>query len=191
MLIGLAGLKWNGKTTAGRYLKEQHGFRHTKFAAPLKDMLRTMWMYAGYSREEAERRVEGDLKEAPDAILGGKTPVHAMQTLGTEWGRELIDGKLWTNLWESTARFSLEAGRSVVVDDVRFPNEYASVKNLGGYIILLSGRSDVVQSHVSEDLSWLKPDYHVVNDGTHEHMFKQIDDVVGEIKRNVWGTSKL
>ena len=35
-----------------------------------------------------EAHIEGALKEVPCELLGGKTPRYAMQTLGTEWGRD-------------------------------------------------------------------------------------------------------
>ena len=95
MLIGICGLKWNGKTTSAMYLKQRHDFVHTKFAMPLKNMLRSMWRSVGLDEETIERKIEGDLKEVPCEFLNGHTPVHAMQTLGTEWGRVCISPTLW------------------------------------------------------------------------------------------------
>lgn len=182
MLIGICGLKWNGKTTSAQYLKQKHDFAHTKFATPLKNMLRAMWRSVGLDEDAIERRIEGDLKELPDEYLNGHTPVHAMQTLGTEWGRECISPTLWGDLWEKLAQSQLDNGKSVVVDDVRFVNEYQRVKRMGGYVIQLVGRSNVVNPHVSEDLSWLvDPDFVVENNSTPDHLFRQLDRVVASI----------
>lgn len=186
MLIGICGLKWNGKTTSAQYLNQRHEFVHMKFAAPLKDMLRTMWRSAGLDDATIERKIEGDLKELPCEYLNGKTPVHAMQTLGTEWGRNCISPTLWGDLWEARAQRHLDNGKSVVVDDVRFDNEHDRVKRMGGYIIQLVGRSNVVNPHVSEDLSWLEqPDFIVENNGTPDHLFRQLDRVVSTIREQL------
>lgn len=186
MLVGICGLKWNGKTTSAQYLAGRYGFMHTKFAAPLKDMIRTMLRSAGLDDETVERKIEGDLKELPCEILGGHTPVHAMQTLGTEWGRNCISPTLWGDLWEARAQWYIDNGCSVVVDDVRFENEYQRVKRMGGYIVHLVGRSSVVNGHVSEDLSWLvDPDFIVENNSTPDHLLRQLDRVVANIKEDV------
>ena len=82
------------------------------------------------------------------------------------------------------AQRQIDNGRDVVVDDVRFKNEYERVKRMGGYIIQLTGRSNVVNAHVSEDLSWLtEPDFIVENNDTHEHLFRQRDRVVDTIRK--------
>jgi len=186
MLIGICGLKWNGKTTAAKYLNQQYSFVHTKFASSLKNMMRSLLSNAGLDVETIERKIEGDLKEVPCEILGGKTPVFAMQTLGTEWGRDCISPYFWGDIWERRAQNAIDAGRSVVVDDVRFENEYNRVKGMGGYVVHLVGRSDVVNPHVSEDLSWLKnPDFIVENKEDFGHLFRQLDRVVKTIKEDV------
>lgn len=186
MLIGLSGLKWNGKTTAGKYLSEKHGFVHTKFAAPLKDMLRTLLRHGECDEDIIERIIEGDLKEKPNAYLGNRTPVHAMQTLGTEWGRDLIVDGLWGNIWQSRAVKLMEDGCSVLVDDARFPNEAARIRSMGGYVALIKGRSTVQHGHVSEDLSWLTPDYTIINDGDMDRLHKQLDEMVEHFAKEIW-----
>lgn len=53
---------------------------------------------------------------------------------------------------------------------------------MGGYVIQLVGRSNVVNPHVSEDLSWLvDPDFVVENNSTPDHLFRQLDRVVASI----------
>ena len=76
--------------------------------------------------------VDGPLKNEPCELLGGKTPVQAMQTLGTEWGRQLVWSDLWLRAWERRVTDELVGGRYVVVDDVRFGNEANLVRSLGG-----------------------------------------------------------
>lgn len=186
MLIGLCGLPSNGKGTIATRLATQHGFLHTKFAAPMKDMLRVMLRHAGATEEIIERMIEGDLKEVPSPLLGGKTPRWAMQTIGTEWGRDCISPTLWGDLWQSKAHTVLEDGGSLVVDDVRFPNEQERVKRLGGFIVMVNGRNGTASEHPSDRMDWLVPDYVIENDGTMQELETKVDQLVQRIREDVW-----
>lgn len=183
MIIGISGWKRNGKDAVSKYLAFQYDFCRTKFAAPLKEMLRAMLKSAGVSALDIERMIEGDLKELPSEILGGHTPVHAMQTLGTEWGRGLIGKEFWVGLWKARALQELSQGRQVVVDDLRFKNEGDALKSLGGISILIHGRVTTRDPHSSEDLSWLtSPDYTIDNSGSLEELYDKVDRIIGDIK---------
>ncbi len=116
--IGPAGC---GKSTAAAALVSGGYIRH-RFAGPLKAMLRAL----GLTREE----VDGNLKETPSALLGC-TPREAMQSLGTQWGREMIHGDLWMRAWIN----GLPTEGLIVVDDCRFPNEAEAVRRLDGTIV--------------------------------------------------------
>lgn len=125
-LIGLIGRKGAGKDTAAALLLSK-GYQNVKFAGALKDMIRTVLAYQGVSAVTIERMIEGDLKEIETGYLAGRTPRHAMQTLGTEWGRELIA----SDFWVGTA-ISKSVGHPTVITDVRFPNEMEAVVEAGG-----------------------------------------------------------
>jgi hypothetical protein len=65
-----------------------------KFAEPLKAMLDTYLSYARASmRTHIERMIDGDLKEWRPAVFGGRSARYAMQTLGTEWGRQMMHNR--------------------------------------------------------------------------------------------------
>lgn len=125
-LIGLIGRKGSGKDTAAEVLLKR-GYENVKFAGALKDMIRTLLAYQGVDVETIERMIEGDLKEVATAYLAGRSPRFAMQTIGTEWGRDLIA----TDLWVGTAIRRAE-GHNSVITDVRFPNEMEAVVSAGG-----------------------------------------------------------
>jgi hypothetical protein len=115
----------SGKSTVANGLLE-HGFVRLKFASALKNMLAAHLAYCGATREEVHRMLEGDLKEQPCDYLCGRTPRHAMQTLGTEWGRDLIGDKIWLDaIGRKIDMYSgAEAQTPIVIDDLRFPNEW-------------------------------------------------------------------
>ena len=106
--------------------------------------------------------------------MGGKTPRWAMQSLGTEWGRDLIHNDLWINAWKST----LPDG-NIVVDDIRFLNEVETIQDEGGYIINIHGRQNesLTINHSSEtaDLP-----YDFVLDNSHSviETFKDVDSII-------------
>lgn len=141
-VVAFTGVAGSGKSTATKYLVEQRGYTVVKFAGPLKDMMRAI----GFT----EREIEGDLKETPCSILGGKTPRLAMQTLGTEWGRNCIGDDFWVRLWRVRAGMVVQNGGRVVTDDCRFPNEAKAVRKLGGDIYKIEGRGGIAGGHVSE-----------------------------------------
>lgn len=148
-IIALTGAAGSGKSTAAEILEER-GFVRIKFAEPLKKMLAALYSTVGLSPDDIYERIEGEMKERVDPHLLMRTPRLAMQTLGTEWGRDCIGEDLWTDLWSFRVDRARERGFSVVVDDCRFPNEAATVRGLGGTIIKMVGRGGIPGTHASE-----------------------------------------
>lgn len=161
-IFGLVGAKGSGKSTLANLLVRDHNFRRISFTQGLKAMLRTFLAGQGLSMDTIVRMLEGDLKETPTPYLDNKTPRHAMQTLGTEWGRECISGKIWVNAWHRSAA---TANQSIVADDVRFLNEAEAIRNMGGLIILVSRQGlSLSDDHISEqELKQIVPDRIIVN----------------------------
>jgi hypothetical protein len=124
-IIAFTGRLQHGKTACAQVL-EAHGYKRLRFAEPMKDMLVAM----GLTRQQ----VEVD-KEIPLAVLGGKTPRQALQTIGTQWGRDMIDVNLWAHATSTRIRAQLNEGKSVVIDDCRFENEAIMLKAMGAVIV--------------------------------------------------------
>ncbi len=127
-LIGFLGPMQSGKTTCARFLEEDFGFTRHRLAAPIKNMVKCLGL--------SDDQVDGELKTEPTSLLCGKSPRQALQTLGTEWGRNLIGEDLWLRAWAHTMP-ATPSGR-IVCDDVRFPNEHLAIKALGGLLIRVS-----------------------------------------------------
>jgi hypothetical protein len=121
MIIGLTGFKQSGKSTVADVLV-RNGFIKYPFAKPGKNMLRAIGL--------TDAQLDGDQKEVPCALLAGKTPRYAMQTLMTEWARNMMDDDFWVRIWEREVRSRMPA--RIVCDDVRFENEARCVHKLGG-----------------------------------------------------------
>jgi len=152
-LIALTGLAGSGKSTAASALVET-GFVRVSFAAPLKAMMAALYEHAGLPASEIKRRIEGPRKQESDPLLGDQTPRYAMQTLGTEWGRDTIFADLWANAAIREINRLMGLGVSVVVDDCRFPNEADAIRSLGGFIIRIKGRGGIEGGHASEKMEF-------------------------------------
>lgn len=124
-----------GKSTVAHVLNMRYGFARLKMAGPLKNMLRNYLASQGLHHESIEEMIEGSLKHEPLKVLNDKTPRHAMQTLGTEWGRDCMGVDFWCDAAKTQILRSVQNGLSVVVDDVRFPNEAQMIHDIGGYMV--------------------------------------------------------
>jgi hypothetical protein len=150
-LVGLyAPAMQSGKSTVASALAG-HNYQTVKFAMPLKTMLADLLAIRGADQRIIDRMIDGDLKEAPTKWLDGKTPRHAMQTLGTEWGRNCMGEDFWVNTAMSCVDSLLDRGHNVVMDDVRFWNEAQAIKDRGGLLVHIARPgAKVIASHASE-----------------------------------------
>lgn len=124
-----------GKSTAARILTSiDNRFVVLKFAGALKSMLLSLFLSAGYTQKQALEYIEGDKKDEPLSLFGYESTRYLMQTLGTEWGRNTIDERLWVNIAEARMEKLLKGGKQVVIDDLRFPNEFTMLKKHGAVI---------------------------------------------------------
>jgi len=185
-LVALGGLKGSGKSTAAESLI-CNGFVRVKMAGALKAMLDTLMKYQGASPVALENYIEGDLKEHGCPYLAGRTPRHAMQTLGAEWGRDLIAQDFWVSVAKEAIVHNMNAGLSIVVDDVRYPNELEMIRSLGGVTVWIA-RPGVYQSlaHSSEkSISAADFTLTVVNDGAERDLRRSILSTLTE-----WSTPR-
>ncbi len=171
-VIALIGQAGTGKTTVARHLAINHGYVELKFARVLKLMLLNM----GLSWEE----LEGALKEEPCSLLLGKTPRHAMQTLGTEWGRDIIDKDIWTHVWKIQVTKRLNSERKIVCDDCRFENEVKAVRDFEGSKIWRIRRKGLPtkMDHPSEKFDVLPFDRTISNYGSIGELKTAVDGMI-------------
>ncbi len=143
-VIALVGQAGSGKSEVAQHLVANHRYTRVGFADILKDMLGRL----GLNKSE----IGGHLKEQPCSLLLGQTPRHAMQTLGTEWGRDLIHPDLWTHAWKIRVVKELNYGYNVVADDCRFLNETRVVHSFHPSEIWRMYRKDLPEQmeHTSE-----------------------------------------
>ncbi len=129
----------------------------------------------GCPHEIAIRMFYSDLKNTPSEYLGGRTPVYAMQTLGTEWGRDLMNVDLWVNAWLRKAKRLIEK-HGIVVDDLRFLSEERVIRSFEKSTIVLIERDGYTsEDHQSEkEFPLIKPDFTVSNVSNPEQMYNDL-----------------
>lgn len=172
-----------GKTTAAVGLVEKLGFSIVKFAGPLKAMLAGLLENIGYPETAISYMLESGKEEKP--IVGVDATVRQLQqTLGTEWGRLLID----ENIWVKCAVMEAEKHRRVVFDDMRFVNEYSLIEERKDLSIRIVRPGEKYQaktnSHASEGGLNDVPMVEIINDGTVEQLKEITAQVVSLAMEN-------
>ena len=136
MIAGFIGWKRSGKLTAASALVSA-GYSRMAFADPLKQVVRLLVVKAGVT----PGRVERYLREDKEVIIPeiGRSVRDMAQTLGTEWGRERVHPDFWVILAKSALKNRAEIGEiDTVFEDVRFENEAALIREMGGMVIHVS-----------------------------------------------------
>lgn len=186
-VIGLCGVAGSGKSTAAEVLVGQ-GYERISIADPIRWMIGALLEGQGLVPAAVAEALGGGLKELADPALGWKSPRHAMQTLGTEWGRVQMGADFWVQIARRRIRDALAKGGRVVVDDVRMLNEADLVKGIGtdargevysGSLWLVTGRGGIAGDHESEAHSAnLRPDRFLDNGRDLAHLVEQVLDGV-------------
>lgn len=130
-LIALHGNMGVGKSEAYKFISETLGKDNVvlvKFAQPLYDI------------QEYAYNIISPVYTRPDSFTKDRK---LLQWLGTEWGRQTISESVWIDLWKSKVKSLIESGKTVVCDDVRFPNEAESVRQLEGIVININSYQNV------------------------------------------------
>lgn len=156
-VIGLAGVARVGKTTTADIFEKTFGVYPIAFADPIKSMIREMdpsipW----YKYEENKEEIIPEL---------GVSLRFLYQTLGTEWGRNLVRPQIWTEVLQRTVERNSDL---FLVTDVRYVNEADWVRDQGGLIIHVHKESPAeVRAHSSEaGVDIVVGDQHIYNNGT-------------------------
>ena len=168
MLIGISGKIGTGKTTVADMLVSK-GFSQLAFAGVLKEMVAVLLNIPVSIFDD-------------QAVKSGMTPFgcdvrHLLQTIGTDWGREMIN----TDIWVISAFFRINSDNTVITD-VRFPNEAKAIRERGGIVIRLErdmDRSGPEHQHLSETaLDGWDFDYVIDNNGSLEDLRNRLNSTL-------------
>ena len=207
MIIGVCGFIGTGKDTIADYLVNIHQFRRESFANTLKDAVASVFSWdrellEGRTKQSRAWREQRD--EWWSERLGKDiTPRWVLQYWGTEVFRQGFHDDIWIASLENKMRKTTD---DIVVSDCRFPNEISAIKRAGGRVIRVvrgpdpewyslaeavnAGPKHIQWStsktqlskyniHASET-AWVGTEFDAVldNNGTLDHLYKQINDLV-------------
>ena len=141
-IVGLYGPKGVGKTTLAKKLASNcpGPGKVVSFADPIRSMLKEfgVTMKEMKDTELKQKRLPG-LNYSPRQLL---------QSLGTEWGRN-VNKNVW--VWSLERKIQSLSHEFIFIDDVRFPNEAKWIlKNEGTLIELQRKGIDYTHEHASE-----------------------------------------
>lgn len=147
MIIGLVGLAGSGKGTAGDILKRDYDFKSIAYADAVKDATTAIF---GWPREllEGDTETSREFRETVDPWWEealqwkGFTPRTALQLMGTEAGRDVFHPDLWVKVVEQKMEMHKLMVHNMVITDVRFPNEIASIQKKGGFVVRVTRGPD-------------------------------------------------
>ncbi|WP_412057735.1 hypothetical protein [Bartonella sp. DGB2] len=122
----------SGKTTIAQHIARCHDYHPASIAAPLKKFINDI-LTTGYHRESF-KNLETYTKEKAIPELSGKSPRVLMQSLGVDWGRNVMGEDFWLNLF--LHKYNLLHSKELssgflIIDDLRFPNEFEALKERG------------------------------------------------------------
>lgn len=139
--IGIAGKFAVGKTSVANILESNHGYVRMSIASSLKQFVNEMYARDVYGTDE------GAVLQKSDSILintvDGRRMVtvrQLLQDIGNQM--KLIDQDIWLRGVRHQVLLWNEMGKSVVIDDVRFPREAEYLKNIGFINVRLTASED-------------------------------------------------
>lgn len=197
-VVGVCGKARVGKDTFATYLADELNRRRKtravvrSFASPIKTMLAGMLLpLAGNDLSLMNRMLNGDYKEKKiDSI--GKSPRELLQTLGTEWGRDMVHKDIWMTVmlgtimsFSSTDAAKIQDNLFVIIPDVRFDNEAEMVDEL---IQIRRIGTKKVACHTSE--GGIRPDL-IQATIDNDHDLGYLSDKATEVAKYLLGEGEL
>jgi len=227
-IIGLCGLAGSGKDEVGKILVEKYGFVAIAIADPMKRFCKEVFDFSeeqlwgpSEERNRPDKRYVRWVANIPHMLTeealklhpGGQvpqylTPRHALQQLGTEWGRACYPDvwvdytmRVASDLLNFPLRYSRIRGmhqdedgdedienRGVVITDVRLKAELDAVKKAGGWAtrVIRPGYDSPVGVHNTETEQTTIPDTEfnslIINDKDLKELERQVHILMEVLK---------
>lgn len=187
-IIALCGLKRSGKDTVADYICNQYGYEKQRLAQPLKDALKTLFMFT-------EDQLESDAKDIDDPFWK-TSPRRVMQFVGTEmmqYSMQAILPHVGRRFWVERFFRDYNPASYIVVPDVRFLHESNSIRSKCADALVIrvvrpngnpSGPGDGCCQHQSEtEGENIDVDHVVVNDASKEQLYTRIDHILRSLPK--------
>ena len=185
MIIAFGHRKQVGKSSAANLLNHhiiiengKDSVVNTSFAAPLYHVCHYLYSWAGF----LPKKHYDEFGEDKEIVLPelGKTPRQILIELGTE----AIRGMIYEHTWVDYMIKNRDPARITIISDLRFPDEFAAIKDADGYCIRID-RPDVPETNDPADVAladcedW---DFTIVNQGSMRELNDAVVDIYETIK---------
>lgn len=184
--IGIIGRARVGKDTAGKFFVDGHGYRRVALADPLKeaalalDPIVEAWAHSDGLDVTANRLADTVRLYGWEAAKENPEVRRTLQHLGA--AMRAVDPEIWLRAALAKAQEANEQGVPVVVTDVRYRNEAASLVRAGFHLLHINRPGVPQLDHESErDLGPEDARYLVQNDGDLAHLGEQLERIWDEI----------
>lgn len=179
-IIGLSGKRGVGKSAVSDILVRDHGFTRIHPFGGGKVASKGYFMHLGASPDEAERMVNGDLKDVPSPFLPDHAaPRYFMERFGKFMGTTL--GPAWTIGQEVRLALEKDPDANLLVDSVVY--EADVIRASGGIVVkIFRPTSTIVGIESDQAIDALMPDLVFDNTGGRlEDLPAQVEDLLDQI----------
>ena len=197
-LIALTGNINSGKTTVSEYLQNTWGFTEYTFSKPIKEMA----LIFGFEHHQVYGTQVQKLEINADWSISAR---EFLQKFGTDICRESLAKTIpdmnfgeskspWIRLFEIYIKKYIEQypNGCIVVSDIRFLDEAAVIKKLGGCIVRIDRVAGIQRTnehnivshnkHSSEtEMLNITADFTIFNTGTKDALYNQITEIVDNV----------
>lgn len=202
MIIGICGLIGSGKDSIASYLEETHNFTRLNFSAKLKEACAIIFdwdidMLNGLTKAARDQRELVDDWWSEKLGIDDLSPRKALQLIGTEVFRQNFSDNIWVAAVERT----ITKHQHVILSDVRFPNEIAMIRNVGGqmwrvsrkempdwYTYIMANEHETIADYMKtyhpdvhpSEWSWIREsfDQDLANRGTLDDLYQAAADLL-------------
>jgi hypothetical protein len=176
VIIALTGLAGSGKSTVAAMI----GGMNLAFAQPMKEFCAQLFGF-----DDAQLYGPSSERERPSPYFrrpNGEplTPRYALQTLGTEWGRN-CDPDVWVKagLRRAHVYAANSQGLPAVITDLRFVNEARAVREASGQVWRVDRPGLTRGNHPSELEIWSREmdrlvTHEISNTGSLDHLARAV-----------------
>jgi len=183
MIIALTGDRLVGKSSVANHLTHNHGFIRVHPFDGGKQMCKAYYVYHGFSEEDAERMINGDLKDTPmEDLPYGQSSRYFMEEVGKFIPTLGLD---WTLGAEIKRVHRMYGDVDIVIESLVY--EEFVVREYVNSMIIRIERPDgyITGMHSSVAVNTITPDITVQNTGSIDMLYAVFDGLVLGTRQHV------